>query len=308
MTLFVKIITFFRETENKYQRFAFKCINFFRRHYYLLKESLSTNFYSKKELSKSKVLIDVVIPTIEKDLEILPYTIRGVLDNLAHNINNIFLIAPNSPKIKSFCKSKKLKFIDENSLFPFTKKDITYSTPEGDRSGWIFQQLIKLYGEFVETDYFFVIDSDTVLTKPQIFLKDEKTVLLVGDDWYPPYFKFFEKLFFRKRKLNFSFISHQMLFNKRVLQEMKNEIELNYNKKWYLAIIELIKNTKKNGVIGDYEIYGSYLIQKYPNKVIKEYWFNKTATIKDPKIYLDKYQVNTIWRSISFHSYIKYKR
>lgn len=69
-----------------------------------------------------------------------------------------------------FCRTKGCTFIDENTVLPITKKDIHYRSRTWERSGWLFQQLLKLNGDKLCTaDYFLVIDADTVLITPTVF-------------------------------------------------------------------------------------------------------------------------------------------
>lgn len=67
-------------------------------------------------------------------------------------------------------KEHHLIFVDENEVLPITKKDINYICKDGrDRSGWLFQQLLKLAGNIGTCENFITIDSDHILLKPHTF-------------------------------------------------------------------------------------------------------------------------------------------
>lgn len=46
--------------------------------------------------------IDIVFPVVEKDLDVLPFTIDSAKQNIKHPLGNIFIVAPNNPTINDF--------------------------------------------------------------------------------------------------------------------------------------------------------------------------------------------------------------
>ncbi len=62
----------------------------------------------------SDIIIDVVIPVINKDLGTLPYVIDSVRKYVRHPINRIFVVAPTSRKIESVCHRQAVQTL------PFT--------------------------------------------------------------------------------------------------------------------------------------------------------------------------------------------
>lgn len=108
-------------------------------------------------------------------------------------------------QIKELCIRKGCKLIDENKVLPITKKDIHYRSKKWEKSGWLFQQLLKLSGDSLgNSSLFSAIDADTVLIRPHVFRSGNKTVFYCRKWSQPEYFKTYRKLLkkgaFHKRK------------------------------------------------------------------------------------------------------------
>lgn len=259
--------------------------------------------------------IDVLIPAIEKDLDVLPHSIDSVRKQVRHPIGKIFIVGPENKKIKSLCIAKHCKFIDEDSLLPLAKKDINYSPTRRnipvDRSGWLFQQLLKLGGDTLgSSDGFLVLDADTVLIRPHIFEHCGKTVLFCRTLHYKPYFTTYKRLLGEEAPgpaQSVFFVSHYMYFKKSHLRELKKLIESKHNTEWYMAIL---KNINKNqwDSFSEYETYGNFMMKNHPHKIILKPRRNlslKRSSIENiSKIMTQLVKKHNV-RSVSFHSWNK---
>ncbi len=122
------------------------------------------------------ISIDIVIPTISKDFDTLSLLIES-LKYLQHKVNKIYIVSPNDKKIVNFCKEKNIIFINELDVLGFGKNKIEYKVNGLDRSGWLFQQLLKLSGDnFTELSDYLVIDSDTIFVNNNCFIEGEKYI------------------------------------------------------------------------------------------------------------------------------------
>ena len=86
--------------------------------------------------------IDVVIPCHEKDIPLLDMCISGIREN-GNNINRIFVVSKSA-------FTDQAEWFDETQ-FPFSYASINervYHSQPGERTGWIFQQLLKLLCPF----------------------------------------------------------------------------------------------------------------------------------------------------------------
>lgn len=130
------------------------------------------------DLAPAAEEIDVVIPVIEKDLDILPLTLEGLRRQSANRLGDICLVAPPTPAIARFAEAHGLRLTDENDVLGYGVRNIDYRPLGVNRAGWIFQQLLKLSGRIGRSEHFLVIDADHVLIRPHTFLdKNGRTVL-----------------------------------------------------------------------------------------------------------------------------------
>jgi FkbM family methyltransferase len=253
---------------------------------------------------ESNIKLDILMPIIEKDLEILPLTIDGIRKNLKHPIGRFIVIAPQSEKIKSVCDSKKCEFLLEDSLLPIAKQDIHYAVNGIDRSGWLFQQLIKLSGDTIcSEEYYLAIDADTILLRPQVVEVNGKIVLLHSDEHHQPYFDLYKRLFGKETKTSLSFVSHQMLFKISLMRQFKDHIEERHGDNWLTALLKNIDFSQSSGC-SEYELFGQWMLHHHNDKIVREYFFNISLKKDIYKFFPElEPMLSESFRSISFHSY-----
>ncbi|BCG56862.1 DUF6492 family protein [Paenibacillus sp. URB8-2] len=246
--------------------------------------------------------IDVLIPAIEKDLATLPHVVDAVRKHVRHPIRSILIVAPRKERIMDFCRRKACTFVDENTVLPITKKDIHYRSRTWERSGWLFQQLLKLGGDKLCTaDYFLVIDADTVLIAPHRFRSSGKTVFYCRDWSQPEYFTTYRKLMGRKAARPSSFVTHYMLFERRRLSRMKREIESMHGVPWYTAIMRSMNRTRQFA-FSEFETYANYVYSADRGGMILKKARNKSLNMSASQISkpaIQKYA--RTFRSLSFH-------
>lgn len=257
----------------------------------------------------SRTKIDVLIPAIEKDIKVLPYVIDSVRKYVLHPIGRIIIVSPNSERIKALCRRKGCRFVDENTVLPITKKHIVYRTSSWDRSGWLFQQLIKLSGDSLCSQRFYlVIDADTVLIRPHTFRLNKRTIFYCRNWSRAEYFVTYRKLLGKKAARPTSFVTHYMLFEKTKVAALKREIEAKHNMSWYNAIIKNI-NKSKQITFSEFETYGNYHYARFRNELILRKALNKSLPRHrtNPSAPYIKKLAHT-YRSISLHARKWYTR
>ncbi len=244
--------------------------------------------------------IDVLIPVIEKDLNTLPFVIRGVKRNVTHPIGQIFIVAPRSKKIMAFCKRRNCTFVDENSVLPIRKHHINYRSRKW--SGWVLQQLLKLSGDKICTqEHFLVIDADTVLIRPHIFSQNQKTIFFCRNWSHQEYFRTYQRLLGKEASSRPSFVTHYMLLQKSKLSHLKKAIQLRHKTSWYSAIIKSINKSRPFG-FSEFETYGNFVRSHYPGQYILRRSLNKAIRGNAWDISGDDVkQLSKRYRSISFH-------
>lgn len=253
----------------------------------------------------SSMPIDVIIPVVEKDLLALPHVINGVRTHVKHPLVQIYIVAPASESIGAVAKATGCIFINETTVCATTKQQINFVVNGKDRSGWIYQQLLKLNFDKLGTcENYLVVDADTVFIKDTAFERKGKLYFDFSDEYNEAYYKSYELITGMKHNSRVSFIAHYMLFTKARLKELKQKIEQHSNKGYTDAIIQLKEKVFNNSNFSEYETYANYCITMYPHAYRIRYWFNNSLRNSELK------DINTAaalhkgkHKSISFHAY-----
>ncbi len=239
--------------------------------------------FSKQEVKPAQeIQMDVVIPVIESDLGILPLCIEGIKKNISHSIKNIYLVSPNSDAIKNFAAAHGLVFTDETSFFGYTPAGINYILTKGpykgvNRSGWIYQQLIKLSGKVGDSRYYITMDADHILLKPHTFITENgKFVFYMSTEYHMPYYKKIKQLLSFYPFTMFSYVSHKMVFDKEELKKLQLAIEKNSSigESWDKVILSKL-DTDEVSCFSEFELYGNFIgsakkvLLPWEEKVIK---------------------------------------
>ncbi|MGC5326893.1 DUF6492 family protein [Brevibacillus sp. SYSU BS000544] len=253
--------------------------------------------------------IDIFIPAIEKDLNTLPHVIDAIRKFVKHPIGKIMIVAPPSPRIISLCNQKKCTFINENFVLPIKKSDIDYKSAKWERSGWLFQQLLKLNcDKFASQQFILVIDADTVFIRPHVFRKKKKTVYFCRYWSHQEYFRAYKRLLGKKAKSPHSFVTHYMLFEKSKLARFKKKIESKQKRKWYSAIIKCTNKASKVG-FSEFESYGNFIYSKYPGSFVIKKASNKSLYTNASSVSSSqREEFAKRFRSLSFHKRSAYNR
>jgi hypothetical protein len=234
--------------------------------------------------ASQETCIDVVIPACKKDLRTLDDVIDGIRKN-GIGVRRIIVVS-DSPL------TDKAEWFDEK-LYPVSKKAIEdiISTVvlhgqryDGKRTGWIFQQFLKLYALFVIPDIadnVLVLDADTIFLRPVSFIDEEGNALYnVGDEHCKAYFIHAAKLLANNKITKifpeYSGICHHMLFQRKVMTDLFNEIENAQGKPlWQALLVNVDPATLPFSCMSEYEIYFNYIFgRKYPVKIRKLHWEN----------------------------------
>ena len=270
---------------------------------------LSKKFEQQHPFRPSSVPLDILIPTVEKDLDMLEINLSFARANLMHPIRNVYIVAAPSDRVIACAEKLGAIFVDETTVLPIQIKDIFYfpSQCNGcDRRGWLFQQFLKLScDEICESEYVLVLDTDTLLIRPQIYVYNGLTIFQCADEYHQPYRTVYRKLIGEEAKGPFSFVSHTTLFEKSKLKHFKRHIEQLHQRPWFQAVMDLM-DKDESSAFAENESYPQFVVSHYPNSFIQLYFFNEGMSrnpflqkLLDKKLTLDKYI-----KSVSFHSYM----
>ncbi len=271
-----------------------------------LKKTLRIEF--DNECSEpSKEAIDVIMPTVSKDYDLLELSTAS-LKNICHPVNKVFIVSDDNDDIKAFCRSHGFYFVNEKDVLGYGKERIEYNPKGLNRSGWLYQQLLKLAGDRIaEKDNYLVLDSDTVLINKHSFIEEGRFIFAQSsDEYHQPYFKAFRHLFKHPAPSKVSATCHMMIFNKQILKEMKDEIETNTGLSWDKAIISTKDyDESQKSCFCEYETYFNWILYQYPKLAGKRPFYNKGLSRKhlDTLENLHK-NYGDAYNSLSFHNYL----
>ncbi len=251
----------------------------------------------------SDLRLDVVIPLADADREVLPVSVASVRRNLAHPLGTIYAVTRAGSLAAETASELGCTVIDEDSLLPLRRADIDYRVGTMDRSGWLFQQLIKLSADAIAVeDHILLLDADTVLVRPQSFTLRGEIVLLQSGEYHGNYFSACEDVLGIAPSSHLSFIAHHMVVNRRSLAALKHEMELGREVAWWQAILNVC-DLSCASCFSEYELYGNFELRR--RSVPRRWWMN-AALPRDRLLTIEnlEWQLGSRYRTVSFHHYV----
>jgi hypothetical protein len=216
-------------------------------------------------------VIDVVIPSVEKDLSTLEECIASIKKH-GQDIGRVIVVSPTK------LTNNAEWFPEEN--YPFSKKTIAdrLNLPYNhSRLGWMLQQFLKLYAPFVIPEIssdVLILDSDTMFLKRMQFFFKDRPLYATHKEMHPPFFAHIERLLPHVPiNRNVSGVIHHMIFQKAIMQSLFDEIRSLHSAEPWEAICDCIDMKEINtGSFSEYEIYFSYVFHKANPKIRNIKW------------------------------------
>ena len=258
--------------------------------------------------------LEILFVSTRKDFEVLIPAIRYALEATSHHtILSVNVIVPEIDYLE--CKElirrepREIKVIIEDKFIDDRNKTRIRNRFR-ERSGWVIQQIIK--DRFIcksEAQGVLVVDSDTILLEPRNWLTNEGVQILTPTwEFHPAYYKFLYNLKVSKLRPKYTFVSHHMLMQPKIMREIFQSLGWTNLDDFIESLTEVQLDGEKSPFSIDYELYAQYLMKNYPEKVILEKWSNfsyarslQTDTNLNEDIdrkFRDRYA------SVSLHSYL----
>lgn len=234
-------------------------------------------------LRRSKYTLDIVMPIVEKDLPSAKIALTQIRAFVMQPIAKIYLVAPESQKIREFAKEMGCQFVLENDVVD------DYSSVK-KYGGWIIQQLIKFNVDRISNqDNILVIDADTMLLRPQTFIsgKDGVYTFAIHTDYSQDRKDFTKAMLKTNTYFKLDFVAHHMIFNRQWLKELKEELAHHSGKLWYKAILDQVDKTGTYG-FSEYDLYATFVFLNHRDSVR----FLASANVvlfRDKLIYFNQY-------------------
>lgn len=216
----------------------------------------------RRRIAPLDTSLDVVIPVCEKDLHILPLCLEGVRRNVAHRIEAVYIVAAENPRIREFCRRHGLEFVEESGVMGYGPASLGVSVgrPPCDRSGWIFQQLLKLSGRIGRCEHFLVIDSDHILLRPHTFVAADGRLVFYGSiQYHDAYYRNIERIMGFRPRSGLSYVAHKMIFSRAELARLRERIESRSGgERWDRAIVASLDREEVSG-FSEFELFGNFV-------------------------------------------------
>ncbi len=252
---------------------------------------------------RSELPVDVLIAAAERDWDVLGVAIEGVRRNLAHPVRTIWVVTGTGSRSARVAEELGCRVVDEDSVLPIVRGDIRYQVGSVDRSGWLFQQLLKLSADTISSrEHVLVIDADTVLVRPQTFTSRGRVVLFHSSEYHPPYFEAYRAVTGLTPATRVSATTHHLLLRRASLLGLKSLMERTRSVPWWQAVLDTCVYQSSSG-FAESELYGNYELTV--GGVARRWWSNEPR----PRSTLDDLDVlqradGARLRTVSFHHYL----
>lgn len=207
---------------------------------------------------------DLVIPVAPKDMDMLPHCLSS-LCYLSPQPIDIYIVTPKAEPVEKILKSTNIEanIVLDVDVFDFAGMGI--------KPSW-YQQVIKLFQSFSRGTYF-VLDADVVLLR-ELSLVDSSGKILLGSfkcagGPNEDYRRFMGDAFGLEHVVPWSLVSHHMVFQRSMCQEMLSEFLLRHpnsngvsNVEWfYNWLVKMGKGY--DGNVSEYEAYGQFVLGRH---------------------------------------------
>jgi hypothetical protein len=226
-------------------------------------------YLKKTHYNLKKEPLDVIIPCGKQDVDMLPLCVEGIKANVK-DVRRIIVVSEDD-------YMGTVEWFDEK-LYPFNKFDIAfeifldeekatqYLKTKGNRIGWIYQQLLKLYAPMIIPDIssnVLIVDADTVFLNPVAFMNEKgEGLYALGREYHVPYFVHMNKVIPGLKRVypQYSGIVHHMLFQRSVLEDLFLTIHDIHHEEPWKVLCHCIQQPEFD--MSEYEIYFNFLFQK----------------------------------------------
>ena len=148
-----------------------------------------------------------------------------------------------------------------------------------------------------------VINADTLLIRPQVWLSGDKTqILMTSFEYHKPYYQFLNRYGLTERKFGVSHITHHMLMQPNFLREIFNSFIGGDLENFIDEIIFHSSSGEKSPICVEFELYALGMRIMHPSKIQIRKFSNISV---DPGVFKGLKDPDYIsYNSVSLHAYL----
>lgn len=258
-------------------------------------------------------MIELLLVTSEKDLDMLPDSIESALANSLNPISKVIVVTQAHVMsqayalLANYIEPENFLILSEEELLPVRIRS-KLRTQFHSRYGWMLQQFLCLAYVLESTaPGVLVLDSDTLLTRKRLFLSDKKQILTPSLEKHAPYYTFLREVSPIFESTDHSFVSHHMLWQPTILNEILNLICAGDLEQLADLVIARADMSEISPVCVKYELYSRGIISLHEDRVVFAKWSN--THLQRSRLRSSKGQEGSNFRSnryasVSFHDYL----
>ena len=249
---------------------------------------------------------DTLYPCHPKDVEVLKIAAKHM--RLHTKCDKIYVISEKDLNIDGTI------FVPESSFYEYVDLDkiesrwIREDKDFAYRSRWIYQQFLKVLSSIVistlKEDYL-VFDADSIIIR-DIGFNTDKLQYCIPRENNPEYIHSYCRIMKERPLTNHSFISHHMLFKKKIMKEIVSYVQTIHDKNFFDAILDCVNYSTLSSICIEYDLYANYVAGRYPEMLEHRQLNWKTI----PYVPTDK-QLNELAKSyhfVSAHAWAREKK
>ena len=261
--------------------------------------------------------IDLFLACAGKDLLTLPLAISAAAVNVKNPIGTISVAVPDHDRdtaqsvlaetLSSGTLDRVRITADSEWVNPKTINDLRQVF--GNRFGWVLQQIITT--NFVlksSSRGVLVINSDTVLTRPKLFLDSKgKQILHRSSEFNEPYYKYLRSLD-EQLEVKSSHVTHHMLMQPDLMRAVMRHIGFESIDALGRSVIDFSSKTGQRQFCLEFELYAQFVKLLFPERIIEIKFSNISVSRTDELAVLERqaHQIgrSKVFNSVSFHDYL----
>jgi hypothetical protein len=248
------------------------------RHREFFESCLSTEF-KPKEIRK----ISACIISSNQEIDLLPLSTSAILSSQGESTDGYFLVAPRAQmkQLSRVIPSEFEVIADEDLIATNLQNYIDRNFPEW-RRGWIKQQVLKiLAARKLSPHGTLLVDADTILLKPQIWLSEQGVQnLQTSIEYHLPYQEHYERFMGLRNNVagtsikrpKISFVTHHQVMQPDILSCLFGEEE--GFEKGLESWLKCIDFSKSGSPACEWHTYGTFLAANFPTRIHLTQWRN----------------------------------